>query len=209
MKSTFDKTKKAEVRAFKEGELVLALLPIHKQPLCSKYHSPFRVMKRTSEVNYIIETPERRKKKRLVHVNLLKKYHSREDTGANRVKAKTVALIVTNTCDVSEGNSDKEGTNSIVEPNLKNSIILDNPECKLVHLAAVEAASITSLIQEHRDLFSDTPRLCTLLEHDIEMLGAQPIRQAPYRLSSDKKKFLQAEIRRLQDQGLIRPSLSP
>jgi len=111
MKSTFDKTKKAEVRAFKEGELVLALLPIHKQPLCSKYHGPFRVMKRTSEVNYIIETPERRKKKRLVHVNLLKKYHSREDTGANRVKAKTVALILTNTCDVNEGNSDKEGTN--------------------------------------------------------------------------------------------------
>ncbi|XP_063586255.1 uncharacterized protein LOC134763618 [Penaeus indicus] len=209
MKETFDKTKKAEVRTFKEGELVLALLPIHKQPLCSKYHGPFRVLKRTSEVNYVIETPERRKKKRLVHVNLLKKYHSREDTGNDVDKAKVIALIVSNTCNISEGNSDKECEVSIVVPNLSNSIILDNPEHKLVHLTAAEAANIISLLQEHRDLFSDTPRLCTLLEHDIDTTDAQPIRQAPYRLGGDKKKFLSSEVRRLQDQGLIRPSLSP
>ncbi|XP_042858103.1 uncharacterized protein LOC122244300 [Penaeus japonicus] len=209
MKNIFDRTKKAEIRSFNEGDLVLALLPLPKKPLRSQYHGPFRVLKRTNEVNYIIETPERRKKKRKVHVNLLKKYHSREDSGVSVEKVKAVALIVPNTGDHHEENYGIESVISIVEPNLSNSVILDNLEHKLVHLAANEAASISSLLQDYRDLFGDTPRLCTLLEHDIETAGAQPIRQAPYRISGEKKTFLRSEIQRLQDQGLIRPSLSP
>lgn len=61
-----------EERTFNEGDLVLALLPLN-QPLQSRYTGPFRVLKRTSGVNYLTETPKRHKKQRRVHANLLKK----------------------------------------------------------------------------------------------------------------------------------------
>ncbi|XP_037774848.1 uncharacterized protein LOC119571769, partial [Penaeus monodon] len=62
---------------------------------------------------------------------------------------------------------------------------------------------------EYGKLFSDVPRLCPLLEHDVETRDAQPVRQAPYRLNAEKRAFLQAEVQRLKEQGIIIPSLSP
>ena len=53
------------------------------------------------------------------------------------------------------------------------------------------------------------PRLCPLLPYDVEVQETVPIRQAPYRLSTQKRDFLRKEVTRLQQQGLIRPSISP
>ena len=46
----------------------------------AKYHSPYTVLEQLEPVNYVISTPDRRKVKRVCHVNLLKKYHVREAT---------------------------------------------------------------------------------------------------------------------------------
>ena len=78
MKTHFDQFRKVELCSFQEGDQVLALLPIPKHPLQSKYYGPYRVSKKIGDVNYIIETPERRKKKCHVHVNLLKKFLARK-----------------------------------------------------------------------------------------------------------------------------------
>ncbi|XP_037774846.1 uncharacterized protein LOC119571767 [Penaeus monodon] len=98
---------------------------------------------------------------------------------------------------------------SMVELNLTNSVILAKLDDKLKHLSAAQAANIGSLLQEYGKLFSDVPRLCPLLEHDVETRDAQPVRQAPYRLNAEKRAFLQAEVQRLKEQGIIIPSLSP
>lgn len=83
---------------------------------------------------------------------------------------------------------------SIVEPNLLNSVILDHLEHKLIHLAANEAASISSLLQVYRDLFDDLPCLCTLLEHDIETTDANIVSEekekVPLIRNSSKSKSL-------------------
>ncbi|XP_037803376.1 uncharacterized protein LOC119597807 [Penaeus monodon] len=161
MKEQFDKVHNTEERSFNKGDLVLALLPLANQPLQSRYAGPFRILKRTSDVNYVIETPKRRKKQRHVHVNLLKMYYERGD----------------------------------LKENMEN--------VRGFH------ANIGSLLQEYGKLFSDVPRLCPLLEHDVETRDAQPVRQAPYRLNAEKRAFLQAEVQRLKEQGIIIPSLSP
>lgn len=119
MKEHFDKGKKAEVILLNEGDLVLALLPLPKHPLCSQYCGIFRVLKCTSEVNHVIETLERLKKKRHAHINLFKKYHFPDDGGYSG-NSKAAALALPKTCK-------EENIDSVVEPHLPNSIIINDP----------------------------------------------------------------------------------
>jgi len=54
------------------------LLPIPGHPFQAKFHGPYVVEQRLDPVDYVIATPDRRKTKRVCHVNLLKKYHERD-----------------------------------------------------------------------------------------------------------------------------------
>ena len=66
-------------RKFKAGDKVLACLPIPGRPLQARYFGPYTIDKKTSDINYIINTPGRRKNKQMCHVNILKKYFDRYD----------------------------------------------------------------------------------------------------------------------------------
>ena len=61
----------AQDRNFELGDKVLALLPIPGKPLQARYYGPYTVDKKLSDVNYIVNTPGRRKKQ-LCHINMLK-----------------------------------------------------------------------------------------------------------------------------------------
>ena len=61
-------------RKFKPGDKVLALLPIPGRPLQARYFGPYTIDKKTSDLNYIINTPGRRKNKQRCHINMLKEY---------------------------------------------------------------------------------------------------------------------------------------
>src|SRR5688572_32992923 len=64
---------------FEVGEKVLLLLPLIGKPLQAKYAGPYVIEKRLGEVDYVVSTPDRRKTKRVVHVNLLKKFVVRKE----------------------------------------------------------------------------------------------------------------------------------
>ena len=76
MKNRYDQ--RAEVRQFSPGDPILALLPLVDSPFQVKYSGPFSVVRQVSDLNYLIETPGRRKSTRPCHVNLLKPYRTRE-----------------------------------------------------------------------------------------------------------------------------------
>lgn len=66
----------ASEREFQEGDMVLLLLPTSSNKLLAQWQGPYRVIKRMSKVNYLIDMPHRRKKKQVYHINLLKKWES-------------------------------------------------------------------------------------------------------------------------------------
>lgn len=68
MKLLYDK--KTERQLFSPGDQVLALLPVWS-PFQAKFSGPYTVLERLSELNYLIATPDRRRERRLCHVNLL------------------------------------------------------------------------------------------------------------------------------------------
>ena len=78
MKSHYDEN--ALDRNFEPGDKVLSLLPIPDKPLQARYYGPYTNDKKLSEVNYIGNTPGRRKQKQLCHINMLKKYIDRDNS---------------------------------------------------------------------------------------------------------------------------------
>jgi hypothetical protein len=61
MKDRYDQ--KTEDRSFEPGDKVLALLPIPGSPLQARYFGPYTIDKKVSDLNYVINTPGRRKQK--------------------------------------------------------------------------------------------------------------------------------------------------
>lgn len=71
--------RKAVLQSFEPGDKILVLLPMPGKPLKAKFHGPDFVEERLGPVDYVISTPDRRKSKRVCHVNLLKRYYGREE----------------------------------------------------------------------------------------------------------------------------------
>ncbi|XP_073672376.1 uncharacterized protein [Paramisgurnus dabryanus] len=206
MKQNYDR--KAEARVFGPGDQVLALLPIPGSPFSAKYSGPYSVVRQVSETNYVIATPDRRKATQLCHINLLKPYYS--SLQSLNGKGKSSVLVVASTSIASpEADDDVQGPDdSMMRARLNNSETLTKLEGVLRHLDVQQQTELKALIFEFPCLFSDTPTCTKLIEHDIEVGDAKPIRQRFYRTGPDKRKSLDDSVQYLLDNGLAVQSYS-
>ena len=141
MKTWYDR--KARTKIFHPGDQVLVLLPIHGSPLQAQYCGPYTVEKKLSDVDYVINTPVRRKSKCLCHVNMLKPYHSKDNP--------TTCRPVANVASVSDCSPDDSvNPSNIVEKSMKlhNSNVLLNLDRKLNHLPEEERPVIKQIVED-------------------------------------------------------------
>lgn len=68
MKANYDAA--SQIKEFREGDMVLAYIPITSPPFRAKYHGPYKVQRKFLKYNYIIETLDHHKGTQQVHVNL-------------------------------------------------------------------------------------------------------------------------------------------
>ena len=66
----------ARSRKFEPGDQVLVLSPTSTSKLLAQWQGPYEVVKPIGEVDYLINMHDRRNKRRLFHVNMLKQFHS-------------------------------------------------------------------------------------------------------------------------------------
>ncbi|XP_047485268.1 uncharacterized protein LOC125036565 [Penaeus chinensis] len=207
MKRVYDKN--AKYRHFEIGDKVLLFLPCRKQPLQARFEGPYKVLEKVNDLNYVISTPERRKKKRMVHINLMKHFEEREypvcASGLGKLCFKKKDNFMTENVE----QEDNDFVIKDVEVKLKNSDILGNPYSKTSHLSPDQEEDVLKLLQEFLDLFTDTPQVTTLVMHDVKLVpGAVPIKQSPYRMAPLKSQVLKTEIEYLLVAGIIEPSKS-
>ncbi|XP_060727503.1 uncharacterized protein LOC132846805 [Tachysurus vachellii] len=86
MKRCFDQ--KAVARNFLQGEKVLVLIPTPGSAFAARFSGPYVIKSKVSETDYVIHTPERRRKTRLCHINMLKPYLCRSDQGEITVSSR-------------------------------------------------------------------------------------------------------------------------
>ena len=211
MKELYDK--ESELRSFQAGDQVLLLKPTPGQPLQARYFGPYKVIRKISDVNYMISNPEGRKKHKICHINLLKKFHSRLDN----VSVNVVGMVerVQKPCtNFGEGSysDDNVSQNHLSkkcgEVKLKNSDALNNLLDKLSNLSVAHQNDVVALIEQNPELFCDAPKRCNNAIHHVNVGEALPVKQHPYRVSPAKRQYLKDEIEYLLKHNIIEPSCS-
>jgi hypothetical protein len=195
MKTWYDRN--STEREFQVGDQVLAMLPMPGSPLKARFYGPYVISRRVGDLDYELLTPGRRKQKQLCHINMLKLYKQRNhDTEVKPV--------------MSDVSLDAEFCSSEVEDvgyssRLENSEVLKNLDSKLCHLLPNEKEEICELISEYSHLFSDQLSQTDVVNHDVDVGSANPIKQHPYRVSPVKREKLREEVKFMMQNELIEP----
>ncbi len=96
----------------------------------------------------------------------------------------------------------------VLLPRLKNSETLQDLDAMFSHLTVVQNKDLTQLLWEFPGLFSDIPTRTHLIQHDVDVGDAQPIRQRFYRAPVSKREALESEIQYMLENGIAVPSYS-
>ena len=182
--------RRAYLRTFEPGDKVLILLPIPGKPLEAKFHGPCVIEERLGPVDYVVSTPNRRKTKRVCHLNLLKKYHDRDPR-----------LNVVSTGNVTD----------VLSDSLPLKVPNDCPTTSFpTTLTEQQQSDLHIILTEFADIFSKVPGKTTLGVHHISLQpNTRPIQCTPYRLSPEKAAILKHQLTELLQLGIIEESFSP
>ena len=214
MKVWYDR--KAKSRCFAPGDRVLVLFPVVGNPLQAKYSGPYKVVKKISDTNYLVKTPDRRKETQMCHINMLKAYHEKPKpelvTLNNRLGLESPTHSKDCVGQVAEKEEDTESEvrlgNDQQPIKLQNSQILNDLGTKLSHLPLVQRKELAEVITQYREVFPDVPSKTNLIEHDVDVGDSAPIKQHPYRVSPMKKELLDKEVQYMLKNDLIEESQS-
>ena len=214
MKVWYDR--KAKSRCFEPGDRVLVLFPVAGNPLQAKYTGPYKVVKKISDTNYLVKTPDRRKETQVCHINMLKAYHEKPKpelvTLNNRLGLESPTHSKDCVGQVAEKEEDTESEvrlgNDQQPIKLQNSQILNDLGTKLSHLPLVQRKELAEVITQYREVFPDVPSKTNLIEHDVDVGDSAPIKQHPYRVSPMKKELLDKEVQYMLENDIIEESQS-
>lgn len=107
MKQRYDK--KAVSRKLKSGDQVMVLLPVMGSALQARFSGPYRVERRVNDLNYLISTPDRKKRTRLCHINRLKLYCERDSCDEIKPLCRTSGVNDADACGVKAALSISKG----------------------------------------------------------------------------------------------------
>ena len=214
MKVWYDR--KAKSRCFEPGDRVLVLFPVVGNPLQAKYSGPYKVVKKISDTNYLVKTPDRRKETQVCHINMLKAYYEKPKpelvTLNNRLGLESPTHSKDCVGQVAEKEEDTESEvklgNDQQPIKLQNSQILNDLGTKLSHLPLVQRKELAEVITQYREVFPDVPSKTNLIEHDVDVGDSAPIKQHPYRVSPMKKELLDKEVQYMLENDIIEESQS-
>ena len=66
----------ARERRFEPGDQVLVLLPTETSKLLAQWHRPYPVLRRLSAVNYEVDMYDKKKRRQIFHINMLRKWYT-------------------------------------------------------------------------------------------------------------------------------------
>ena len=148
----------ARNRQFQPGDQVLVLLPTSTNKLLAEWRGPYPILRKVSDVNYEVKLTDGRKKKRILHVNMLREWHS----------PSAVAFLAEEVVDEVADEADDvvlwEGTRDVTE----QPLISDR-------LEPPQRAELDNLLQGFGDILSSRPGRTEIAECRINAGTAPPI----------------------------------
>ena len=173
---------------FSVGENVLVLLPTSTHKLLAKWMGPYPVVRKVSPVSYEVDMFDHAKRKRVFHVNMLRKWHS----------PAAVNLWA-------EGDATSPDPDEIV-------LWKDDPVPQELSvsekLSRSQLEELQSLLGEYQDVLRGTPGKTTMAEHAIDTGDSQPVRLHPYRVPHAYRGEVERQVHEMLEEGVIEPSAS-
>ncbi|XP_070203469.1 uncharacterized protein [Littorina saxatilis] len=190
--------RKAEDRQFKEGDEVLLLLPMKKNKLEIAWRGPYVIKERCGMNDYRIQVGS---KKKLFHVNLLKRYVRRREIPA-------VVGVVLEEEELEEVPEVSAGQNTIPLVPLEAG---EGPKDVSINdvLPAQKQQELRDLTIEFENQFTDLPRTTNLEECEITVLEDTPVRVRQYPLPHVAMDCIRKEVQDMLKLGVIEPCASP
>ena len=203
---------------FEVGQQVLILTPNSTaSSVFSRWKGPATVVEVKSPYSYIVEYNGGRQH---VHANKLRQFNVRveevicnsilinESDEWNNISVDTCAVI--NESDVDFGPIEVVET-SIGQPSIKSELPPSKriDVEKLSHLSKSQQIELLKLLDKYSVCFSETPGLCTLVEHEVHVTpDFKPKRLREYKVPEKMKAEVDRQIQDLLQLGFIRPSKS-
>lgn len=197
---------------FQPGDKVLVLLPVPGSPMQARFSGPYQ--KKLNDTNYAVSTPDRKRKSRVCHINMLKAYISRDSVKSQPDPVDPLPVVASTAVNLSpvyspelDGLWSKDAIASC--GTLSNSAILSKLQSHLSYLPAARVKCVVQLIEKYRMLFNDVPSQTTMVTHDIDVGECRPIKQHPFRANPNKRQVMKTEVEYLLTYGFAVPSQSP
>ncbi len=159
---------------------------------------------------YTVLTPDRWRKSRICHVNMLKSYADINGSGVNLVTSVSAVNIVglsTGYAPEVDGLIDKDVLTSCGR--FSNSAILSTLQNYLSYLSEKYRNDIIEFINKYPSLFNDVPTQINRTVHDIDVGQSTPIKQHAYRVNPCKRQAVRDEVGYLVRNGFAVASQSP
>ncbi|KAK3719590.1 hypothetical protein QZH41_004747 [Actinostola sp. cb2023] len=180
-------------RKFDVGDKALVLLPTPGSKLEVKWQGPYTVTKvLKGGLNYELDTGKAIKQHRVYHINLLRKWQSRDEIAA-LVLPESLNASLPHEANVPP-TYDKEDWRDV-----EISDELDDEQKQ----------QIKEMLEEYSDVLSGTPNMTNAAIHQIDTGDSTPIRGAPYKIPQKLEEEVNKEIEKMLALGIIRPSTSP
>ena len=198
---------KSSSRQFKVDDEVLVLLPDSSSKLLMTWKGPYKIIKAQGKVDYLIDMHG---KPKLLHVNLLKRYHRRADTTCLSVINEDVSYPVLTPFQL---NNFVNVCVLEAEDNLEDNIITvdlcDQEEVNISSdLTEKQVGDLNNLLVEFKDVFSIVPGCTDTVMHEIRLTTREPVRKKIYPVPIRLRDDFDMEVDKLLELDIIEPSHS-
>ena len=149
MKSLYDR--KAQMCQFEPGDNVLML------HMTGGFLGPYEAIQKVSEIDYIVNTLDRKKAPQLCLINRLKSYYNREEL---------VMVVQAPNDKVDHASQSLKDDHS---NKLSNSEILARLQEQLSNLLVDDRTELIHIIIKYRCIFTDVPRRINIAVHDVDI----------------------------------------
>ena len=224
--------RKASHRKYKVGDKVLVLLPTDKNKLTMQWKGPYEIVEEKHENDYVIEM---KNKNKTFHVNMLKLYNVRESetsvvmcsnnaehrlgigegqyfieavTPVHAIPMNVLQLVGSAIIEYENGegivDSEKllECPATVVCSTHKDVNVSDS-------LSESRRCEVVALVEDFKNIFSETPGSTNLVKHDIHTFSDTPVRVKPYPIPYGTRDEIEKEVVKMLELGVIEESSSP
>ena len=200
--------RKTKIRKFSPGEKVLVLLPTDHNKLLMQWKGPYSVEAVKGLNDYAVKI---KNKQKILHANLLKKYFVR---GSDELEVNAATMKAEREwepfqqCYIVDDEEQVPDDDELLElGNLPSKESIDcisiGPECD-----SQQQADLQGLLSEFSHIFTDLPGKTQLVQHEIKLTSATPVRSKPYPIPFATREALKQDIDEMLKLGVIRESRS-